>query len=107
MVRALKKLQSKLSDDGAVKSELASYLIECLVYNVPNPSFNSATYMADMRAVLATIFNATLANGNGNGNGNDWRHVHELMYLFRGSSEWSTDDVHALASTAWEALGFE
>jgi hypothetical protein len=103
MVRALKKLQTRLVSDGALKRELPSYLIECLVYNVADDSFNNTAYMADMRAVLARLFNATLSTGDSN----DWLHVHELKYLFRGSSEWSEADVHSLADAAWDALGLE
>jgi hypothetical protein len=61
-----------------------------------------ATYMGEMRHVLATIFNATL----GSGNGDDWHEVHELRYLFRGNTEWTTAHVHTLADVAWDTLGF-
>jgi hypothetical protein len=101
MVRALKKLQTHLFDRGLVGTELASYCIESLVYNVADGHFGHASYLDDMRAVLAEIFNATLPDGASN----DWEHVHGLMYLFRGSDEWTTDDVHSLASAAWDELG--
>jgi hypothetical protein len=103
MVRALKRLQTKLVQDGLLKQELPSYLIECLVYNVPDASFGKPTYMGDMRAILATIFNATLPTGDSN----DWSEVHERRYLFRGNADWSTSAVHKLANVAWDTLGFE
>ena len=64
MVRALKKLQGELIRDGRLteKEGQPSFLIECLVYNVPNDKFRTKGYVADMRAVLATIFNATLSD---------------------------------------------
>ncbi len=102
MVRALKKLQTKLVDEGILDKELASYLVECIVYNVPNDHFGHATYKADMRAVLAYIFNETLNAGNWN----DWHEVHELRYLFRGGS-WDRNEVHKLVSEAWDYMGFE
>lgn len=102
MVRALKRLQTKLVNDGLLASELPSYLMECLVYNVPDGKFGQSTYKADMRAVLATIFNATLSSGDSD----DWCEVHELRYLLRGTSDWSKADVHRLAAVAWDTLGF-
>jgi hypothetical protein len=103
MVRALKKLQSRLVDDGRLDHELPSYLVECLVYNVPDALLNNTNYLADMQSVLATIFNATLTNGNSN----EWGHVHNLKYLFRGGDKWTTAEAHALASAAWDELGLE
>lgn len=102
MVRALKKLQTRLVTEGILEDELPSYLIECLVYNVPDDRFNHTTYTADMRAVLANVFNETLDAGNWE----DWLEVHELRYLFRGNT-WDHAEVHKLASEAWDYLGFE
>jgi predicted nucleotidyltransferase len=103
MVRSLKRLQTKLVADGLLDAELPSYLIECLVYNVPNDGFGHSTYMADMRSVLASIFNATLVNGDSD----EWLEVHRLRYLFRGSPGWTTAEVHHVAQIAWDTLGFE
>lgn len=102
MVRALKRLQSRLVDEGVV-TELPSYLIECLVYNVPDEGFNHSTYLADMRYVLATIFNSTLKDGDWN----DWVEVNELKYLFRGTKSWTYQQAHVLAAAAWDELGLE
>lgn len=102
MVRALKKLQTRLVAEGKLESEiLASYLIECIVYNVPNENFGHSTYKADMRAVLAYIFNETLSQGNFT----DWHEVNELKYLFRAAN-WNADDVHRFASEAWDLIGY-
>ncbi|MFI0406013.1 nucleotidyltransferase [Actinomadura sp. 3N508] len=103
MTRALKRLQTRLVDDGLLEDSLPSYLIECLVYNVPDDSFGHSTYKADMRAVLARIFNSTLASGDWN----DWHEVHELKYLFRGDCDWTHQQVHRLADAAWNEMGFE
>ena len=103
MVRALKKLQTRLVDEGKLMEALPSYLTECLVYNVPDDSFNHTTYKADMRAVLATIFNATLASGDSD----DWHEVHELVYLLRGHQSWTTAEVQTMAGAAWDMMGFE
>jgi hypothetical protein len=101
MVRALKKLQTHLVESGKLGNELASYLIECLVYTVPDSNFNTASYLGDMQNVLATIYNATLADGNID----EWLHVHELVYLFGPHEKWTPREVQALAGAAWNELG--
>jgi hypothetical protein len=100
MVRALKRLQTRLVDQNVLGETLPSYLIECLVYNVADTGFNHTTYLADMRYVLATIFNETKADGEWE----NWEEVHKLHYLFRGNS-WTYQQVHSLASAAWDHLG--
>lgn len=99
MVRAFKRLQSRLVSQGVVK-ELPSYLIECLVYNVTNDKFGNTTYLGDMRNILVTIFNATLSAGDSK----DWVEVNELKYLFRNNMNWNSADVQALADAAWKEL---
>lgn len=103
MVRALKKLQTRLIDAGELKDEIASYHVECLVYNVPDNCFNRSSYLADMRAILATIFNETLESGGWN----DWEEVNGLTYLFRGPDSPTRVQAHALASAAWDHIGFQ
>jgi hypothetical protein len=102
MVRALKKLQSLLIDEGLVTAELPSYLIECLVFNVENDNFGHDKYVDDMRCVLAEIFNSTLEAGNWN----DWEEVNELKYLYRGGKGWTHEQVHTFADAAWDYVGF-
>jgi hypothetical protein len=103
MVRALKKLQTTLVAEGKLTEELPSYLTECLVYNVPDECFNNSTYTADMRFVLATIFNATRSAEASD----DWLEVHQLQFLFKGTTQWTIGDVHKVATAAWNRLGFE
>jgi predicted nucleotidyltransferase len=102
MVRAIKKLHSRLIDEGLLANGLPSYLIECLVYNVPKNQFGHDTYVADVRAILATIFNATLSIGGWN----DWEEVNGLKYLFRGGPAWTHEQVNQFAGSAWDHVGF-
>jgi hypothetical protein len=103
MVRALKRLQTKLVEDGELTIELPSYLIECLVYNVPDSCFGGPKYLSDMREVLVKIFNATLAGGDSG----EWEEVNGLKYLFRVNKSWSVTQVHQLAEAAWDKLGLK
>jgi len=103
MVRALKRLENELCTQGLLDDELPSFLMECLVYNVPNDCFNQRTYVADMRAVLATIFNATRNKADCS----EWLEVNERKYLFHASQGWTYQQAHALADAAWDYMGFE
>lgn len=101
MVRAFKKVQTRMVSEGLLEKELPSYFSECLVYNVGNDAFGHSTYLSDMRSVLAQIFNATLITGPYA----EWTHVHGLQYLFHGS--FTRADAHEVASAAWDHMGFE
>lgn len=103
LTRALKKLQTRMLEAGEINKELPSYLIECLVYNVPNDKFGADSYTADMRWILATIFNNTLPAGDWN----DWEEVNGLKYLFRGHTKWTREQVHDFADAAWKHMGYE
>jgi predicted nucleotidyltransferase len=103
MVRALKKLENELVEKGLLEKDIPSYLMECLVYNVPDNQFMHNLLLADMRAVLATIFNATPPVGDAS----TWEEVNQLKWLFRGNRGWTQQDAHSLASAAWNYVGFD
>lgn len=103
MVRALKRLENELVKKGHLESELPSFLMECLVYNVPNDRFNHSTYVSDMREVLAYIFNQTLKSEACN----EWVEVNERKWLFRPSQPWTWRQAHTLADKAWDYMGLE
>jgi hypothetical protein len=102
MVRALKRLESFLVGKKLI-SELPSFFMECLVYNAPNDHFNHDTYVADMRGVLAAIFNATRNDELCK----EWLEVSERKYLFHASQGWNRTQAHDLASHCWNEMGFQ
>jgi hypothetical protein len=102
MVRCLKRLENEMVDKGKVK-ETPSYLIECLVYNVPNENFGKLNMLWDFRAVLAYICNETSAADRCS----QWVEVNELKYLFRNSQKWTWQQAHQFAIVAWIYVGFD
>lgn len=103
MVRCFKKLQTHLLDKGLIEEELPSYLSECLVYNVPNEKLRRVSYKADMRSVLAFLFNGLLPAGDSD----DWLEGNELKYLFRGQVMVSKPRIRAVLDACWTELGFD
>jgi len=102
LVRILKRLENELvanTDAPAVPS----YLIECLVYNVPNDAFGHSRLTDDLQAVLAHIWNNTRTGADCN----DWVEVNGLKWLFYGSQPWTWQQAHAFADRAWNYVGFE
>lgn len=102
MVRALKRLQTELVKESHLTNELPSFLVECLVYNVPNEYFGHNKYVDDMRAVIAIIYQATAEKGQCE----DWLEVNCLKYLFRSNQSWTFEQAHALSVAAWRYMGF-
>jgi len=71
--------------------------------NVPNEGFQHDTYQADVRYVLAHLFNETM-HGGGSG---EWVEVNGLKWLFDPAQKWTSAQAHNFASEAWDYVGFE
>lgn len=104
VVRILKRLRNKMADEkNAAAVPVPSFLIECLVWNVPNEGFGHETYTADVRWALAYLFNNTIKFEDCK----EWGEVNELKYLFRSVQPWTLEQAHAFTSAAWEYLEFK
>lgn len=104
LVRIIKRLRNQMADERIAAAEpIPSYLIECLVWNVPDEGFSNSTYAADVRWVLAHLFNNLRADATCS----EWGEVNELKYLFRPSQAWTRQQALAFASAAWSYVGFE
>lgn len=104
VVRILKCLRNELADAGCSPTKpILGFLIECLVWNVPNDRFGHSTYVADVRASLAFLFNSTMNDADCS----EWGEVSELKYLFRDGQKWTRAQAHEFVSSAWDYIGFE
>ncbi len=104
LVRIIKSLCYEMADKGIAEAKpITGFLIECLVWNVPNDHFGHDTYKADVRACLAFLFNNTKTDKECS----EWGEVSELKYLFRLSQKWTRQQTHAFISKAWDYIGFE
>lgn len=98
IVRALKNLKNEMEGlgIGAAKG-IPSYLIECLVYNVPNSYFAGDSYIDIMRSCIAHIAVETQSDEKSK----DWKEVNEHKYLFRPLQPWTRDQARSFALAAW------
>lgn len=104
VVRILKSLSNEMSSQGIQSAKkVPSFLVECLVWNTPNDHFGRSTYKAEIRAVLAHLYNNTQTDDKCN----EWGEVSELKYLFKGSQPWTRLDAHKFISDSWDYIGYE
>ena len=100
----MKRLRNEMVDEGYGAAEpIPSYLIECLVWNVPNTGLAQPTLRADVRSVIAHLWNQTRTDESCK----DWGEVNELKYLFRQAQPWRRDQVNTFLQAAWNYIGFE
>jgi len=102
MVKALKNLRNEMDDKAiAAAAPIPSFLIECLVYNVPNTQFNHTTYVADMKQVIYIAWDAT----NTEEGCREWVEESGLKWLFRGGQKWTRQQANAFLYAAWNYDG--
>jgi len=104
VIRILKHLRNQMQDEkisGA--ANVASFLIECLVWNADVAAFSRDTYTATMRHVLANLWNRTRKDEDCK----EWGEVNELKYLFRPSQPWTRQGANTFLQAAWDYIGYK
>jgi hypothetical protein len=96
-VRILKNLENKMVKDGT-HPEVASYLVECLVYNAPKICFGGATWASRTRAVLLHIWEQTEDSSCEK----QWVEVNGIKYLFHTRQKWTRDEARDFVRAAWQ-----
>jgi len=100
IVRVLKALSNEMTEQRAALG-LPGFLIECLVWNVPNDQFQNSTYTADGKAALVFLYEHTKTDEPCH----EWGEVSELIYLFRPSQKWTREQANAFTVSAWNYAG--
>jgi hypothetical protein len=91
IVRVLKHLRNEMQSDGvAAANNVASFLIECLVWNAPNELFGTPTLTRDVECILRELIKLTSLDDYCQ----EWGEVNELKYLFCGGQPWTRDQAH-------------
>ena len=93
ITRALKRLRNEMADEGVSQADpIASFLIESLVWNVPNEGFGHEAYADDVPFALAHTFNNTMKDDDCK----EWGEVSDLKYHFRGVQPWTPEQAHTV-----------
>lgn len=96
VVRILKRLENKMVEDGVI-DVVPSYLIESLVYNVPNHYFGTDTWAGDVRNALGHIWEDT----GGAECERRWFEVNGIKYLFHSAQNWDRAQARTFVLRAW------
>ena len=103
-VRIFKALCNEMSENGISQAKvIPGFLIECLIWNVPNDKLNNNTHTDDVRESIIYLYNNTKDNESCK----EWREVSELKYLFRTLQKWTRQQANDFLGSAWNYLEFE
>lgn len=100
-VRALKNAEDTLAAAGTM-SDLPSYLMECLVYNVPDATLKTGTLDKGFQETLRWLY-LRLDDGSAY---EDWVEPNWCKWLFKGVQKWTVDDAKTLVLKTWNHLGY-
>ncbi len=104
LTRIYKRIRAKMIEDGeSVNGNITSFLLECLVWNVPNRIFNDyETWTDRLKESIKFVWNNTKEE-----NGcKDWCEVSGLLYLFSNDRKWSREAVHSYLLQLWRYLEY-
>ena len=90
MVRIFKRLRYNLLDEGYNVENVSSFLVESLIWNVPNNKFNNATLTEDVKQ----CFNYLITQTSDYENCKNWGEVSDLLYLFNRERNYTNNDAH-------------
>jgi len=102
IVRVLKALSNEMLEANIKAGDIPSFLVECVVWNVPNENLQNYDYTANVRDALIFLYNNTKTEEPCK----EWVEVSELKYLFRPSQKWTRDQLNTFTVSAWNYLGF-
>lgn len=102
MVRVLKALSNEMAEAGVRAGKIPGFLIECLVWNVPNDHFGHSTYTADLRSAVVFLYENTKTDDACR----EWGEVSELKYLFGPWQRWTKNQANDFIVATWNYVGF-
>jgi len=100
VVRIFKRVCNQMREGkDAAAAPMSSFLLESLVWNVPNPVFVES-YTQTVRAALIHLHQNTSTFETCS----EWGEVNELKYLFRSSQPWTYQQVNTFLAAMWTFL---
>lgn len=105
LTRILKKIRYKMIEDNVYFSEnISSFLIECLLWNVPDRIFNNYdTWTMRLKESIRYLYQQTVDDEKCK----EWGEVSELLYLMHSSRKWSRNDINQFTLAVWQYMNFQ
>ncbi len=97
VVRILKALSNEMAENGIPEGNIPGFLIECLVWNVPNDKFQNKTYIGDVKAAQIFLYENTKTEELCK----KWVEVSGLKSLFRSNQKWTREQANVFIVAAW------
>lgn len=103
-IRILKRMRNKMQEDNiTAANNVASFLIESLVWNAPIKSFQYSNWTDVIQSVLANLFNDTRESVDCS----QWTEVNGIKFLFRPSQPWTKSQANQFLDAAWNYAGYK
>lgn len=104
LTRVFKRLRASMIKDGKfVNPNVTSFLLESLLWNVPDWIYNEYdTWTETLKSSIAFLLDKTLVEDRCS----DWTEVSELLYLFDRTRKWSRQDAHSYLVDLWLYLEY-
>lgn len=104
LVRIFKRCKIKIEEDNIKVSEtITSFLVECLLWNVPNTVFNNySTWKERLKNAIIFLDENTKSDESCK----DWGEVSEHFYLFHSGRKWNVSGVNNFLTQMWNYLEY-
>lgn len=104
LVRIMKHIRNNMIDDGKIDGdEITSFLIECLVWNVPNDKITgSNTWEGTVRNTIVYLWETIKDEKD-----QKWGEVSERLYLFHSGRKWTSEKTKNFLYDMYNYLEFE
>ena len=95
----MKHIKNEMQELGLTNERISSYMIECLVWNIPEQMFfNSNSYTGLLQQALYYIVSQVNLN---------WVEVSGMYYLFRSEQKWNLQDTKTFLVRMIEFLDYK
>lgn len=103
MVRVLKNLRNEMdANKVAEAAPIPSFLIECLVWNVPDERFGAPSRYAELRETLRYLYHNTKSDepcGR-------WTEENGIKFLFHWTQGWNREQANDFILATWQYVGY-
>lgn len=103
LTRIFKRIRNNMVDDEKTNGDkISSFLIECLIWNVPNNIITGySTWTETVRQAIIFLYNALKDKKQ-----TEWGEVSEYLYLFHPGRKWTAQDAQSFLYDMWNYLGY-
>ena len=102
LVRIMKHIKNEMVEDKKTDGDkITSFLVECLVYHVPNNVITGySTWTETVKQAIIYLYNEIKDDHH-----TKWCEVSDMLYLFR-NRKWTDEDAKQWLVDVWNYLGY-